>query len=421
MTKIDKSKIKLGFLGFRILDFRFSDFGFSGFRIFRILRIITTTTTQIRNGKPRISVGFWSPFRCLSPTNTLFFKSVSVSRHINLFHHNSLSTDYLQNPVIMAFRSVHDEGSVDLHAVETIHEFPPNYFVENLAVRSNGGILVTVHNRKELIYIDPREAKPQPVVFHTFSASPSGIVEVEEDVFYVSVGTIGQRGSYAVFKVDVSDLKLNGDGDVTTPASVSKVVDLPDALFLNGSALLSREEVIILLADSVLGAVYSLQIPSGKVDVWLQHKVLEKINPKLPIPGANGIKVHNGYLYVSNTNGKTFLRAGITAAGACTGDVEVLQENLNVDDFAFDSKGSTYLATHGFQSVVKLDGDGSRSRIAGGPGDRTCAGTTAAAFGRTANDRTSLYVTSNGGMSNPVEGEVGPARLLRIEVDHAGA
>lgn len=160
--------------------------------------------------------------------------------------------------------SDHEEGAVELLNVEIVHAFSPNYFVENIAVRSSGGILVTVHNRNELIYIDPSQAKQEPIVLHTFSAAPSGIVEVEVDQFYVSVGTIGQRGSYAVFKVDMSGFK--GDG---TSAAVTKVADVLDALFLNGSALLNRDQSIILLADSIVGAVYRLQISSVKVDVWI--------------------------------------------------------------------------------------------------------------------------------------------------------
>lgn len=317
--------------------------------------------------------------------------------------------------------SNHDEGAVDLLKVETVHAFPVNYFVENIAVRGSGGILVTVHNRNELIYLDPGQSKQPPVVVHTFSAAPSGIVEVESDQFYVSTGTIGERGSYAIFKIDMSDFKIDGNGDVTTSAAVSKVADVPDALFLNGSALLNREEGVILLADSILGAVYRLQISSAKVDVWIQHKRLEKVTDNPLLPGVNGIKVYKGALYLSNTEARTFLRVAIDESGASTGEIELLQENLNVDDFAFDADGSSYLTTHIFQSVVKLRGDGKRSRIAGAPDDRTCAGTTAAAFGRTASDRTSLYVTTTGGMSYPVNGELGPARLLKIDVGHAGA
>ena len=238
---------------------------------------------------------------------------------------------------------------------------------------------------------------------------------------YVSIGTIAEKGSYAVFRVDMPAFKTDGNGNPTTLAKISKVADVPDALFLNGSAVLNREKGIILLADSILGMVWSLQLSSGKFDDWLRHKRLEKVTENPMMPGVNGIKVYNGYLYLSNTDDKTFLRTGITASGAWAGELELLEERLNVDDFAFDVDGSSYLTTHVFQSVVRLRSDGTRSRVAKGAGDKTCAGTTAAAFGRTVNDRSSLYLTTNGGMSYPVDGEVGSARLLKIKVGHAGA
>jgi hypothetical protein len=102
------------------------------------------------------------------------------------------------------------------------------------------------------------------------------------------------------------------------------------------------------------------------------------------------------------------------------GLVDLVYDRCNADDFAFDSEGSVYLTTHVFQSLLKIRNNGVRTRIAGGPADRAVAGTTAAAFGRTSLDRTILYVTTNGGMSNPVDGEVGPARVLSIDVGRTG-
>ena len=72
----------------------------------------------------------------------------------------------------------------------------------------------------------------------------------------------------------------------------------------------------------------------------------------------------------------------------------------------------TCFPTSGF----KIRRDGVRSRIAGGIEDKVVAGTTAAAFGRTPRDRTTLYVTTTGGMSNPVNGEVGPGRVLSLDI-----
>lgn len=344
----------------------------------------------------------------------------------------------------------HEEGSQDVRPVETVYEFSQNYFLENIAIRSNGGVLVTVHNRNELVYVDPHYP-PQPTpapaaaVIYRFDAGVSGIVEVKHDQFYVSVGEIGKQGSYGVYRVDMSGFASDSHGNVTSNADVEKIGTVPDALFLNGSALLSREKGIILLADSIVGAVFSLDVKSGKVNTWLKDSQLEKVTENPMMPGVNGIKIHNGHLYLSNTDAKTFLRAELllssstdsssssdnntteseyTAAAAAPGKVEILQRKLNADDFAFDEEdGSVYLTTHVYESVVKLDAaDGKRrSTVAGGLGDIVCAGTTAAAFGRTERDRTSLYVTTHGGMSYRDQSEVGPARLLRVEVGRAAA
>lgn len=323
----------------------------------------------------------------------------------------------------------HEEGSRDVRPVETIYEFSQNYFLENIAIRSNGGVLVTVHNRNELVYVDPHyppQPKPAPAaVIYRFEAGVSGIVEVEHDRFYVSVGEIGKQGSYGVYRVDMSGFASDSHGNVTSNADVKKVATVPDALFLNGSALLSREKGIILLADSIVGAVFALDVKSGKVDTWLKDRQLEKVTENPMMPGVNGIKIHKGHLYLSNTDTKTFLRAELLSSNATeytAGKVEIVQEKLNADDFAFDEDGSAYLTTHVYESVVKLDAaDGERSTVAGGLGDIVCAGTTAAAFGRTERDRTSLYVTTHGGMSYRDQSEVGPARLLRVEVGRAAA
>jgi len=68
---------------------------------------------------------------------------------------------------------------------------------------------------------------------------------------------------------------------------------------------------------------------------------------------------------------------------------------------------------------VKLRNNGVRVRLAGGLEDTIVAGTTAAAFGRTPRDRTILYVTTTGGMSNLVAGKIEPGRVLKLDVTGA--
>jgi len=309
---------------------------------------------------------------------------------------------------------------VDLLPVATVQSFPVGTFIENIAVRRSGQLLITVHNKGELLQVDAL-SESAPSLVNLFPTGVSGIVEVEDDIFYVSCGTIGEPGSWAVFKVDMAPFSADASGTVKTAAQITKHADIPEALFLNGSALLDRTKGIILLADSILSLVYSVNVKTAAVKIWLKDAALGKVTDNPLIPGVNGIKVHKGYIYFSNTDAKKFLRASIGAAGDCSGSVDVVQENLNVDDFFFDSEGSVYLTTHVFQSVVKLVKNGVRTRIAGGPDDVIVAGTTAAAFGRTPQDWTILYVTTTGGMSFPVNGEIGEGRVLKIDVGHPAA
>lgn len=307
--------------------------------------------------------------------------------------------------------SIHDEGVEELCPVSTVYNFGVGKFIENLAVRHSGKILVNVHNTNELMEIDPN-AKTEPKVVHKFPTNLFGIVEVGKDIFYVSSGSIGQPGTFAIYKVDMS---------TSRSASVSKLVDIPEAIFLNGSTLLKPNGNIILAADSILGAVFAIDTKAATSKQWLQDKALMKVSDNPNYPGVNGIKMHKGSLYLSNTEAKTFLKAAVTESGDAVGSLEQVYDRCNVDDFAFDSEDTVYLTSHVFNSVFKIRSNGVRSRVAGGPEDTTVAGSTSAAFGRTSKDSKTLYVPTNGGMSNPVHGKVGDARLLAIEVGVSGA
>jgi len=86
-------------------------------------------------------------------------------------------------------RSSNEAPNVKLSTVAT---FPKNYFLENLAVRSDNSVLLTVLNHKELWYV-PSSDDEQPVepeLLFTFPQPAMGIVEVEPDVFHISASDI---------------------------------------------------------------------------------------------------------------------------------------------------------------------------------------------------------------------------------------
>jgi sugar lactone lactonase YvrE len=70
--------------------------------------------------------------------------------------------------------------------------------------------------------------------------------------------------------------------------------------------------------------------------------------------GANGIKVHDGAVWVSNTDKGTLLRIPIGAHGTAGAVTTVAQGLSAVDDFGFTGDGDTVLAAQNYVGKVSL-------------------------------------------------------------------
>src|SRR5208282_3458212 len=113
----------------------------------------------------------------------------------------------------------------------TIAYFPEQFFLENLAVRADGSILVTVLNHKQLWHVPApaTELPVDPVLVHTFDSLAMGIVEAEADVFYVC--------TFGPATVERVDLRMWSPG---APANVSRVLTFdPSRAVLNGCCLIA--------------------------------------------------------------------------------------------------------------------------------------------------------------------------------------
>lgn len=128
----------------------------------------------------------------------------------------------------------------------TVAVFPQYYFLENLAVRGDGSILVTAALQKELWCLPSADAADPagPVLLHTFDQLAAGIVETEPDVFYISTSD-----SYTTHESFLHRLDLRhwSPGQPVRTEAVLKFADPVGGL--NGSCLLAPG--VILLADSV--------------------------------------------------------------------------------------------------------------------------------------------------------------------------
>ena len=168
--------------------------------------------------------------------------------------------------------------------------FLPHFFLENLAIRHDNSILVTVVTRKELWYIPPRRegAQVDPMLLHTFDELPSSIVEHEPDVFYICTGN-----AYTTHEAYLHRLDLRG----WTPGATAKpelVLTFPqEARGLNGSCLIAPDTLLI--ADTFAGLIWRVDLPPSskrKPRVWLAHESMAHIADTLPPPPSARHKRH---------------------------------------------------------------------------------------------------------------------------------
>jgi hypothetical protein len=157
--------------------------------------------------------------------------------------------------------------------------------------------------------------------------------------------------------------------------------------------------------------------------VWIEHPALAtNADPFHPVPqffpGVNGIKLFGGYAYASSTQQQKLVRIPVQS-DLSAGKLEVWMTGINMDDFAFDDQGNLYGTTHIYNSLVRVTPDREITVLAAL--SEGMAGSTAVAFGRTTNDQTSAYVTTNGGMSLAPEGGVQPGRVVRVDVGVRGS
>jgi sugar lactone lactonase YvrE len=311
----------------------------------------------------------------------------------------------------------------------TVATFPEHFFLENLAERSDGSILITALNHKQLWHVPAPDGDQAviPDLVHTFDNFATGIVEVEPDVFYVSTA----RQS-TLERLDLSDWSPG------TPAHRStRVVTFDDNTALNGSCLLGTST--LLLADSLQGRVWRIDLSDNGREatstVWLLHDSMAPdpdnglVSVLGPQPGINGIRYgeRSGFVYYTSTGRKLFMRVPVDPATfEPAGPPEILARDIVADDFCIDEDARVaYLTTHTDNTIVRVSidpGVQGFSVVAGDPFNELLVGPSSAvwarepdAYGRVA------HVTTDGGHTaieygrEGSDGEIRPARLLRVE------
>jgi sugar lactone lactonase YvrE len=316
--------------------------------------------------------------------------------------------------------------------ISAIASFPPHFFLENLAVRADGSILVTVLNHKQLWYVPAPDGGPPvtPVLVHTFEGCAMGIVETEPDIFYVS--TLDQA------TLQRFDMRGWIPGAAVQP---TRVLTFDQTAGLNGACLLAAG--VILLADSLAGLIWRVDLAddglSATSSVWLRHHGMAPdpgngfTSPLGPQPGINGIRfaARTNVVYYTSTARKLFLRVAVDpATHTPVGQPEVVATDIAADDFCLDENaGVAYLTTHTDNTIVRVPIDAGADGaticvVAGDPFTEQLVGPSSAVWGRGPADYGHIaYVTTDGGHTAIAYHRPGsddiirPARIVRVQFD----
>lgn len=273
--------------------------------------------------------------------------------------------------------------------VTTIASYPHGNFLENLSIDKSGRLLFTSYIAKT-IFLWRGSGAPTPLV--TLDVHPVAVLARAKDVIVTAHGKSFAEGP--AFTKTNQFLILDRTG------KLKKRIPAPDALFLNGMVELSP--TVILAADSLGQKIWAFNPTTCQITEWLSDPLLgpDPVNPSQK-PGANGLKLKDGMLYISNSARGAIYRVAIAKAKS-TGTMELFAKSGPIDDFAFLSDGSIAAATHG-KNLVRIVGDHITDIIP--DGCDSC--TSVVPYGR----GNSLIVLTTG---NLVEGGTAPARMLHV-------
>jgi hypothetical protein len=200
---------------------------------------------------------------------------------------------------------------------------------------------------------------------------------------------------------------------VSLDGKIEELAQLKDAALPNGITTLKPG--VLLVADSVKGLIWRVDMASRSVSQWLADPLLGGFKPEVKpaIPAVNGLKKHGGYLYASNMSLNHFVRIKINSDGSA-GKAEVYVKDVFADDFAIDRKGRIFATTHVYNSVVRIDPN-RRVTVLGGR-EQGLQGATALSFAKAARGKQELVIVTNGGVYVPPAWGVEDAKVVRLSV-----
>jgi len=195
---------------------------------------------------------------------------------------------------------------------------------------------------------------------------------------------------------------------------------------------LSPAQDLVILADSINGLIWWLDVATGDYSTLLNATELQPVAVEGEIGvGVNGLKVlpyssssDDGeeivWVYFDNTSQNLLGRVKISISTLQPiGTIEILETSYGPDDFMLDeATGFAYLADGTLNSVLRIPlGGGEVETVIGGENSTVLPGPTSVAVGRGVNQEGWIFVTTNGGLKDPVNGNFTEGgKVLAVDV-----
>ena len=306
-----------------------------------------------------------------------------------------------------------------------VAEFPEHFFLENMVVRADGSMLVTVLNRKELWYVPaPGDRLPvQPLLVGSFEFDTTFIIEWKPERFLLGVADVYKTHEARLYEIDLTGWSPGA------PITPRLVLEFPKPwVGLNGAAFVAPNVMIAAGAATLLWRVDLSDDGSASARIWLQHDTMKNRpgDQKPEQPGTNGVQFskRTGYLYYTTTSQQMMLRVKVDPTTHEAADQpEFIAGGRQWDDFLIDDEaGVAYVTTHRENTIdrVRLSRDGNRdgnSVVAGDPFTDMLVGPSACRWGREPGNYSRIaYVSSDGGTALPPDGAYRTAKVLRVEL-----
>jgi sugar lactone lactonase YvrE len=197
------------------------------------------------------------------------------------------------------------------------------------------------------------------------------------DHLYAAV-TACNPANTGIWKVDKDD------------GTIELLANLPSFTVANGIDVFLGK---IYIADTFGGMIWRVPTTGGIAEIWSDDPLLA-LPPMAPFPGPNGVRYFRGEIYVAVSVSGTVVAIPINPDGSA-GEARVhatLPDGSGCDEFVFDLGARIYCTTSPFQTLVRLDPDGTSEILL--DLDDGVDGPSSVAFGRKIGNRRNLYMTN---------------------------